>query len=67
MNARIYNIYICVCVSPGDQNSISRVITMIQKMVRGTVLLNTQHYKVWIKDKVGLSREWSKIVPYTSV
>ena len=28
-----------------------RVIPETEKMVLGAVLLNTQHYKVWIKDK----------------
>ena len=30
-------------------------------------LLNTQHYKVWIKGKVEQSREMSSAFPYTSV
>ena len=29
--------------------------------------LNTQHYKVRIKDKVEQFREWSSTLPYTSV
>ena len=34
----------------GDLGSIpGRVIPKIQKMVLGASLLNTQHYKVWIK------------------
>ena len=38
---------------PGDRRSIpGRVIPKTQKMVPGLSLLNTQHYKVWIKDKV---------------
>ena len=38
---------------PGDQGSIpSQIISKTQKMVFGTALLNTQHYKVQIKGKV---------------
>ena len=43
---------------PGDLGSIpGRVIPKIQKMVLDASLLNTQHYKVWIKGKVEPSRE----------
>ena len=39
---------------PGDPGSISgRVIPKTQKMVLDGSLLNTQHYKVRIKGKVG--------------
>ena len=38
-----------------------------KKMVLDTALLNTQHYKIWIKGKVEQSREWSSAHPYTSV
>ena len=34
-----------------------RVIPKTQKMVLDASLLNTQHYKVWIKGKVKQSRE----------
>ena len=52
----------------GDQGSIpGRVIPKTQKMVLDTTLLNTQHYKVRIKDKVGQSRERSTAHSYTSV
>ena len=52
----------------GDQGSIPRrVIPKTQKMVLDATLLNTQHYKVWIKGKVEQSREWSSALPYTSV
>ena len=45
---------------PGDRGSIpGLVILMTQKMVLDAALLNTQHYKVWIKDK------WSSTLPYT--
>ena len=36
-------------------------------MVLDTSLLNTQQYKVRIKDKVEQSRERSSALPYTSV
>ena len=36
-------------------------------MVLGVTLLNTQHYKVGIKGKMEQSREWSSVLPYTSV
>ena len=43
---------------PGDLGSIpGRVIPKTQKMVLDASLLNTQHYKVWIKGKVEPSRE----------
>ena len=35
-----------------------RVISKTQNMVLDASLLNTQHYKVWIKDKVEQSWEW---------
>ena len=42
----------------GDQGSIpGRVIPKTQKMVLDASLLNTQHFKVWIKGKVEQSRE----------
>ena len=51
---------------PGDQGSIpGRVIP--KKKVLDATLLNTQHYKVRIKGKVGQSRDWSGTLPYTSV
>ena len=52
----------------GDRGSISgRVIPKTLKMVLDASLLNTQHYKVCIKDKVEQSRERSSALPYTSV
>ena len=36
-------------------------------MVLDASLLNTQHYKVWIKGKVEQSREWSSTLPLASV
>ena len=51
---------------PGDLGSIP-IIPKTQKMVRDSSLLNTQHYKVWIKGKVEQSRERSSALPYISV
>ena len=52
----------------GDLGSIpGRVIPKTLKMVLDTSLLNTQHYKARIKDKVEQSRERSSALPYTSV
>ena len=44
-----------------------RVIPKTQKIVLDAALLNTQHYKVHIKDKVEQSRERSGALPYTLV
>ena len=53
---------------PGEKGSIpGRVIPKTQKMVLDASLLNTQHYKVWIKVKVEKSRERSSALPYTLV
>ena len=53
---------------PGDQSSFpGRVIIKTQKIVLGAALLNSQHYKEWIKDKMEQSREWSNALPYTLV
>ena len=38
-----------------------------KKKVLDATLLNTQHYKVWIKGKVEQSRERSSALPYTCV
>ena len=52
----------------GDWGSIpGQVIPKIQKMVLDAALLNTQHYKAWIKGKGEQSREMSSALPYTSV
>ena len=52
----------------GDWGSIpGQVIPKTQKMILDAALLNTQHYKVSIKGKVEQSREWSVILPYTSL
>ena len=53
---------------PGDRGSIlGQVIPKTQKMVLDATLLNTQHYKVWIKGKVEQSRERSSTLSYTLV
>ena len=53
---------------PGDLGSIpGQVITKTQKMVLDASLLNTQLYKVQIKDKVEQSRERGSTLPYTLV
>ena len=53
---------------PGDRGSIpGRVIQKTLKMVLDTPLLNTQQYKVRIKDKVEQFREKSSALPYISV
>ena len=53
---------------PGDLGSIlGRVITKTQKIVFDATLLDTQHYKARIKDKVEQSREWSSALPYILV
>ena len=47
---------------PGDPSSIlGRVIPMTQKMVLDASLINTQHYKVWIKGK--WSNHGKEVVP----
>ena len=43
------------------------VIPKTQKMVLDVAKLNTQHYKVRIKDKVEQSMEKSSALPYTSL
>ena len=49
---------------PGDLGSIpGRVIPKTQKMLLDGSLLNTHHYKVWIKGKVEQSREKSSGLP----
>ena len=53
---------------PGDLGSIpGRVILKTKKMVLDVYLLNTKHYKVRIKGKVGQSWEMSCAFPYTLV
>ena len=53
---------------PGDKGSLSfRVIPKTLKMTHDASLLNTQHYKVRIKSKVGKSWERNGSLPYTLV
>ena len=53
---------------PGDLGSIpGRVIPKTLKMVLDTSLLNTQQYKVRIKDKVEQSKERSSTLLYISL
>ena len=53
---------------PGGRGSIpGRDIPKAQKMMLDAACLNTQHYKIRIKDKVEQSREWSSALPYTLV
>ena len=47
-----------------DQSSIPEIP---KKIVLDATLLNTQHYKVQIKDKVEQSRERRDALPYTLV
>ena len=52
----------------GDQGSIlGWVIPKTQKIVLDANLLNAQHYKVGVKDKVKQSREWSSAPLYLGV
>ena len=52
----------------GDLGSLTgQVISKTQKVVFDASLLNTQHYKVSIKDKVEQSRKRSSALPYTLV
>ena len=59
----------CVHQWPGrpELNSRSSHTKDSKKLVLCAALLNTQHYKVWIKGKVEQSREKNSAVPYTSV
>ena len=53
---------------PRDRGSIpGQVIPKTQKVVLDATLLNTQHYKVWIKGKVEQYRKWSSTLPYILV
>ena len=52
----------------GDRGSISDLfLQKTQKMVHDTALLNSKHYKIRIKIKMGQSRERSSAFPYTSL
>ena len=71
----MYIIIFCVMISimlrvftngPGDWGSIPGwIIPKTQKMVLDPSLLNTQHYKVWIKGKVEQSKGKSSALPNT--
>ena len=66
----IYNLMVFISYWPIDQVGrvfTNRVIPKTQKMVLDSFLLNTQHYKVYIKGKVEQSRERSSTLPYLSV
>ena len=53
---------------PGDLGSIPGwAILKIQKLILSASLLNTQHYKVWLKGKVEQSTEWGSALSYTLV
>ena len=53
---------------PGNRGSMpGRVIPKTQKIELDSSLLNTRHYKVWIKGKVEQSREKSGALPYILV
>ena len=53
---------------PGDWGSIPGCVQpKTHKMVPDPALLNTQHYKVHIKDKMEQPREWSSTFPYILV
>ena len=53
---------------PGNLGSISDpVIPKTKKMILDASLLNTQHYKVGIKDKVGQYPKRRSALPYTLV
>ena len=54
--------------SLGERGSVpGRVLPKTQKILLDASLLNTQHYKVGIKDKVGQSRERISALSYTLV
>ena len=71
MNLCLYNIVLIKSVfakGSEDQGSIpGRVIPKTKKIVFDVALLNTQHYKVWVKGKVEQSRERSSALPFTFV
>ena len=53
---------------PEEWGSIpARDIPKSPKMVLAAALLNTQHHKVRIEEKVEQSREWSSALSYTLV
>ena len=53
---------------PEDRGSIlDELIPKIEEKVLYAALLNTPHYKVWVKGKVEQSREKRSLLPYTLV
>ena len=71
MDTNVQNTFytkICISHGPGDLGSIlGWVIPKTQKMVLDATLLNTLHYKEWIKGKVEQSRERIRALSHTSV
>ena len=69
----IYKSYFGIMVrvfanGPEDLGSIpGRIIPKTQKIILDVTLLNTQHYKVRIKDKEEQSRERSSALTHTLV
>ena len=55
------------CLPMARETNSGRVIPKIQKLVLDTPLLNTEHYKVCIKDKVEQSKERGSAFSYTLV
>ena len=51
---------VCVCVCVCIESKVYKINFVY-------LFLHTQHYEVWIKDKVEQSRERSNAFPYTSV
>ena len=67
-NCILYELLVLRINGPGELGSLlGRVIPKTFEMVLDTSLLNTQRYKVCVKDKVEQSRERSSALPYTSV
>ena len=62
-------LYVCMFTNGlGDWVSIPGwVILKTQKIILETSLLDTKHYKVFIKGKVEQSRQRSSVLSYTSV
>ena len=60
----VSDIGMMVRVFTNDLGNLGRVIPKTQKMVLDASILNTQHYKVRIKEQ---SRKRSSALPYTLV
>ena len=64
----MFSLVFVIANGPGDLGSIpGGVIPKILKIVLDTSLLNTQQYRVRIKDKMEQFRERSNALPYTLV